>query len=139
MKTLKFISVLLGVIAFTFGASAQNGLALNTVNPSKTIVKRLNAAPEFQGGMEELSNYLNKNLKYPYLAKKQGIEGKVIVEFSITERGEIKEIKLQNSLIDDLDREAIRLIKNMPRWQPAVQNGIPQKIRYQLPIQFTLN
>lgn len=141
MKTLKFLWAFLAVITITYSAIAQNELAFNTIKSSKTktILKRANAAPEFNGGFEELSEYLNSNLKYPIISKTQGIEGKILVEFTISEKGEIKEIELQNSLTDDLNQEAIRLIKNMPRWQPAIQNGIPRKVRYQLPISFKLD
>ena len=140
MKKLKFLFASIGVIALIFSSSAQDQLALNSSNLSKdkTSVKRLNSSPEFIGGWEELTNYLNDNLEYPVLAKTQGLEGKIVVEFSINEGGEIKDIELQNSITDDLDREAIRLVKQMPKWHPAKQNGIPRKVRYQLPIVFKL-
>lgn len=140
MKNIKFLFVLIVALAFLFSASAQGQLALNSSNLLKdnTSVKKLNASPEFIGGWEELSRYLNENLEYPILAKTQGLEGKIIVEFSITKSGKIKDIQLQNSLIDELDREAIRLVGLMPRWQPAIQNGIPREVSYQLPIVFKL-
>lgn len=140
MIKLKFLIFPISILSFIFSASAQDQLALEISNLSKdkSSAKRLNASPEFNGGWEELSNYLNENLEYPPLAKIQGVEGKIIVEFSITESGKIKDIELQNSLMEELDREAIRLVRLMPRWQPAIQNGIPREVKYRLPIVFKL-
>lgn len=86
-------------------------------------------------GMDSLSNYFNENLKYPErVDKKQGIEGTVNVIFTITKEGDASKIEIQNSLGEAFDEECIRLISNMPRWEPAVRNGkaVDSKVSLQL-------
>lgn len=141
MKTIKFLLLLLAVSCFILSSSAQNELAINStaeLNPSKKG-KKLTAAPTFYGGNVELSKYFNNHLAYPEIAKKQGIEGKILVEFTITDKGVIQEIELLNSLSEDLDKEALRLVRNMPDWQPAYQDGKARQVKYQLPILFKLD
>lgn len=75
-------------------------------------------------GMDSLSNYFNEKLKYPEkVDKKEGIEGTVNVVFTITKDGDASKIEINNSLGEPFDEECIRLISNMPRWEPAVRNG----------------
>ncbi|WMN12176.1 energy transducer TonB [Marivirga salinae] len=86
-------------------------------------------------GMDSLSNYFNKQLKYPEkVDKKQGIEGTVNVIFTITKEGDASKIEIQNSLGEAFDEECIRLISNMPQWEPAVRNGkaVDSKVSLQL-------
>ncbi|MBN3582790.1 energy transducer TonB [Algoriphagus aestuarii] len=141
MKTIKFLLVSLAVFCLILSASAQSQLAMNSMDASSSLTssKLLTSVPTFKGGTEKLAEYFNENLHYPMLSKIQGIEGKVLVEFNISETGEIRNIKVLKSLTDDLDREAIRLVRNMPHWQPAYQNGIAQNVNYQLPILFRLD
>jgi TonB family protein len=89
-------------------------------------------------GMDSLSNYFNEKLKYPEkVDKKEGIEGTVNVVFTITKDGDASKIEINNSLGEPFDEECIRLISNMPRWEPAVRNGktVDSKVSLQFSFQ----
>ncbi|PZX47576.1 energy transducer TonB [Algoriphagus chordae] len=141
MKTLSAILVMIIVCSTVAPSIAQNQIAyLHSASPrNERIIKPVSAAPSYAGGYDALCEYLNKNLHYPYLAKVRGIEGRVVVEFVINESGNIEDIKLVESLSGSLDEEALRLVRKMPRWIPASHNGIAKSVRYQLPIQFSID
>ncbi|HOJ37167.1 MAG TPA: energy transducer TonB [Ignavibacteriales bacterium] len=92
--------------------------------------------PSFPGGDDELVNFLSKNLKYPELAKRAGITGKVIVDFVIDIDGKISDIKVVKGIGYGCDEEAIRVIKLMPKWIPAKIDGKPIRFKLSLPILF---
>lgn len=94
--------------------------------------------PEFPGGETALFEYINKNTKYAESAVNDSIEGRVILKFVIKANGETRDIQILRSLSYDLDNECIRVIKEMPIWKPARQNGIPVPIWYVIPFQFSL-
>ena len=94
--------------------------------------------PQFPGGMGELMKYLSKNVKYPVAARQAHIQGKVIVEFLIKKDGSISDVKVKRSVNPELDAEAVRVIKAMPKWQPGKQLGEAVDVRYEMPIVFRL-
>ncbi|MVM30760.1 TonB family protein [Spirosoma sp. HMF4905] len=94
--------------------------------------------PEFPGGMKELGAYLANHLQYPATAQKAKAEGRVFVNFIVTKTGEVTDVKLLKGIGYGADEEAIRVVQNMPNWQPATQNGKLVNVRYNLPINFTL-
>ncbi|HOP49538.1 MAG TPA: energy transducer TonB [Ignavibacteriales bacterium] len=93
--------------------------------------------PSFPGGEEELYNFIANNIKYPELARKAGISGKVLIEFIVSEDGKIIEPKVVKGIGYDCNEEAIRIIKLMPKWIPGKQDGKPIKVRLILPIIFS--
>ncbi|WP_082120683.1 energy transducer TonB [Pedobacter sp. BMA] len=105
--------------------------------------KALNSSPdkptEFPGGPQKLYSYLAKNIKYPAIAVKNKMQGKVFVAFFVEKDGTITNAKVTRGITKELDAEALRVIKNSPRWNPAVQNGKVVKVQYTLPINFTLS
>lgn len=94
--------------------------------------------PEFPGGMVELMKWITKNLKYPYLAQKQKIEGQVKVTFIINRDGSIGDIKVVKSVHPLLDNEALRVVKAMPQWKPGIENGKPCRTMFAIPVEFRL-
>jgi len=94
--------------------------------------------PEFPGGMAELMKYLRENIRYPQIAKENGIQGKVYVSFVVDDQGKITRIKVVRGVDPALDAEAIRVVENMPRWKPGKQRGKPVFVQYNLPINFVL-
>lgn len=94
--------------------------------------------PQFPGGMEAFDKYLKENLNYPPLAKQQGIQGKVYVQFVINRDGSISDVKVVRGVDSALDEEALRLINSMPRWIPGKQRGKNVRVSYTKPINFTL-
>jgi periplasmic protein TonB len=94
--------------------------------------------PEFPGGMAECAKWLSRHLEYPAMAVRMGIEGKVVVEFTVGEDGNISEATILEGLHKLCDQEAIRLVKSMPAWTPGEKNGIKTVQKYTLPIRFVL-
>ncbi len=107
------------------------------VAADEQVFIKVEKSPEFPGGTEALNNFIRKNLRYPEELKESGISGMVIVSFTIDADGSIKDIKIVRGLDPLLDREAIRVIKLLPKWKPGMQNGKPVKTNYILPVKFT--
>lgn len=94
---------------------------------------------QFPGGMEQLIKFLSENIKYPVECEKQGIQGRVVLLIVIDKDGSVTDIKVAKSVHPLLDAEAVRVASSMPHWQPATKDGQPVRIRYSLPITFSLN
>ena len=94
--------------------------------------------PSFPGGQNRLMEFLKINMKYPLIAEDNGIEGRVIVQFIVKADGHIENVRIAHSVNPLLDKEAIRLIKAMPRWEPGMQGGEKVDVRYTLPVTFRL-
>jgi protein TonB len=97
--------------------------------------------PEFPGGIEALMKFIQANIKYPELERELGIEGKVYVGFAVMTTGEITNVKIMRGIKDapNLDKEAIRIVKLMPRWTPGMNNGQKVNVRTIVPIRFSLD
>lgn len=93
---------------------------------------------EFPGGMPGFYSFLSKNLIYPTIAWKNGIQGKVFVHMFIEKDGRITDAKVIRHLSDEIDAEALRVINLSPRWHPAIQNGKYVRIEYTIPITFQI-
>lgn len=94
--------------------------------------------PEFPGGMNTLMQYLSRNIKYPEEAQKKGIQGRVTVQVIIDAEGNITEPKIVRGIDPLLDTEAIRVVKEMPKWKPGMNKGKAVAVEYTLPIIFRL-
>lgn len=99
------------------------------------IVEQL---PEYPGGLAEFTKWLTKNLKYPEAARKQKIEGKVVVSFIINKDGSISDAKVAKGVNPLLDQEAMRVINMMPKWKPGVHNDQPCRTLFAVPIHFKI-
>jgi protein TonB len=110
------------------------------MNPdgTKTTYYDYEKLPEFPGGKNELRQYLSKEIKYPKKSRKEDVEGRVLVYYIVNENGTISDIKIAQGVNDELDKEAIRVVKNMPNWEPGMQDGEAVKIGFYLPILFRL-
>ncbi len=100
-----------------------------------TVVESM---PSFPGGMGALMAYLAKNIKYPPLAKESGIQGKVFINFVVEPDGSISHVKVLRGIGGGCDEEAVRVVKNMPKWKPGMQRGKPVRVSFNLPVKFTL-
>jgi len=94
--------------------------------------------PEYPGGDEALKNDLIGSIKYPEEARKNGIQGKVYVSFVVDEQGKVTNAKIERGVEPSLDKEALRVISNLPRWSPGLQGGKPVRVSYTVPINFVL-
>lgn len=95
-------------------------------------------APEFPGGPKAMMEYLKTNIRYPQIAKENGIQGRVILQFVVDETGKVRDPKILRSVDPALDAEAIRLVEAMPLWTPGKQDGKAVAVRYTLPVNFSL-
>ena len=94
--------------------------------------------PEFPGGRDKMTEFIQKNIQYPALCKKEGIQGRVVVQFVVNKDGSICDAKIVKSVDPHLDTEALRIIRAMPRWVPGKQKGETVRVRYTLPVNFRL-
>jgi len=94
--------------------------------------------PGFPGGVNALMQYLQKEIKYPKSANRSGIEGRVQVGFYVNTDGTISGIKIIQSVFNELDEEAMRVVRKMPKWEPGMEDGEAVKAALILPIQFKL-
>ena len=94
--------------------------------------------PQFPGGNSALMEYLGKNIKYPVVAEENGIQGRVVCTFVVERDGSITDVKVVRGVDSSLDKEAVRVVKSMPRWIPGKQNGSAVRVKYTLPVTFKL-
>lgn len=115
--------------------NSQETLVGTRTNKVYTFVEKM---PQYPGGDEALINFLYGNIQYPQIAKRAGIEGRVIATFIVTEKGEVQDIKIVKGIGAGCDEETIRVLENMPNWKPGFQKGAPVKVRMSVPISFKL-
>ena len=94
--------------------------------------------PSFPGGDAELMKFLNTHIKYPVVAEENGIQGRVVATFVVERDGSISDVKVIKSVDPSLDKEAIRVLKSMPKWIPGKQNGSAVRVKYTVPVTFKL-
>ena len=95
--------------------------------------------PEFVGGMAKLYEYLGKNIQYPEMAKENGIQGKVFVQFVVWKDGTIKDVKVVKGVHNTLNEESLRVVKSMPKWTPGKQRGKAVNTRFTLPVKYKIS
>ncbi len=94
--------------------------------------------PEFPGGNAAMMKFLSDNIKYPVIAQENGIQGRVICNFVVERDGSITDVQVVRGVDPSLDKEAIRVIQQMPRWTPGKQRGQAVRVRFTLPVVFRL-
>jgi protein TonB len=95
--------------------------------------------PEYPGGQDAMFKFIAKSIVYPKEMVDAGVQGRVYVEFIVRQDGGITDPKVLRGVAGPLDKEAIRVVKTMPKWMPGRQNGKPVDVRYRLPITFQLD
>lgn len=95
--------------------------------------------PSFPGGKEAMFEYVDKALNYPDSAKEAGIEGTVFINFVINKDGSITNVKVRKGVNEALNEEAIRVVKNMPDWNPGKIRYKPVRVQYRVPVRFSLD
>ena len=120
---------------------SEQALDTSTIFPEKEYVdSTFEEMPKYNNGrIEEFRDYVVKQLFYPPLAAKNGIQGKVFVQFSIDKYGNLVDSKVVRGIDKDLDNEALRVVRNSPKWTPGYQKGKPVKVQFTMPIVFILN
>ena len=134
-------------LAKTTPEAAQATTVSQTAAPSQTATRDddvifvvVESMPEFPGGAGAMMKYIAENIKYPAIAQENGIQGRVICQFVIEKDGSVSDVHVSRSSGEkSLDKEAIRLISNMPKWKPGIQRGKPVRVKYTIPVNFRLN
>ncbi len=137
----------------------ENEVEINAESDEKTVVEDYVAPPVVEeetvaeeeifqiveempgpvGGDEAFYQYLADNIRYPVVAMESGISGRVYVTFVVEKDGSITDVKVLRGIGGGCDEEAVRVVKNMPKWKPGKQRGRPVRVLYRVPINFTLN
>jgi len=103
------------------------------------IFRVVENAPAFPGGDVARMKFLQDNIKYPPMAKESGIQGTVYITFVIERDGSVTDVQLLRGIGGGCDEEAMRVVKNMPKWEPGKQRGKPVRVQFNMPIKFNLS
>jgi periplasmic protein TonB len=95
--------------------------------------------PSFPGGEEARLKFLRDNIRYPQMAREAGIQGTVFVTFVVERDGSVTDVRVVRGIGGGADEEAVRVVRNMPRWNPGRQRGQPVRVQFNMPIRFQLN
>lgn len=136
MKTRKNLSLKVALMMFVLLFSFMTSTAQTKKNDM--VFDVVEVMPQFPGGQIAMLQYLMKNIKYPEQAVKEGIQGRVTVRFIVEKDGSISDVKPVLSVYPLLNKEAVRVVKSMPKWTPGKQNGKPVRVRFNLPVMFKL-
>jgi protein TonB len=131
-------------------ANVENGMVTDSIGhdpgpvtpeipaEDNTIFTVVQEKPEFPGGDAALFKFIGENIKYPYEAENNNIQGRVILKFVVNPDGSVDKIELLRSIDPLLDTEAIRVVKNLPKFRPGKQNGVPVHVWFTLPVFFKI-
>ncbi|PWH84933.1 energy transducer TonB [Brumimicrobium oceani] len=134
MKAILSILLLIPMMVFS-------QLGLTEAKPEKSegkIYEKVDKEANFPGGAVEMMNYIGENVKYPEISMENGDQGKVFVEFVVNTDGSLSQIKVLRGVSKEIDVEAVRVVKNMPKWIPAENEGEKVRSMARLPINFVL-
>lgn len=115
----------------------QSGVSFDNAGIRYTYTTEMEMAT-FQGGFPGLADHLRRTVRYPKVARKRGVEGKVFVEFIVAENGQIQNAKVLKGIGYECDEEAVNAVTSCPRWNPGKKRGQPVKVRMVLPVSFKL-
>lgn len=104
-------------------------------NRIHVVVERM---PEFPGGEAAMNQFINRTIRYPVIAQENGIQGRVVVQFVVNTDGKIVDVEVVRGVEESLDKEAVRVVKAMPPWNPGRQGGKNVRVKYTLPIRFRI-
>ena len=102
------------------------------------VFQSVEQMPQFPGGEAALMKFLQSHINYPPMAAENGVQGRVVVQFVVDKTGKIGEVKVVRTVDKDLDKEAVRVCKSLPKFTPGRQNGQPVAVWYTLPVSFKL-
>lgn len=112
---------------------------VDKTDPEQVAFQLVEEKPSFQGGdANEFSKWVNSQLVYPANAKKNGVQGRVVLQYTITTEGNITDVKILRGVDPELDQEAVRVVSNSPKWEPGKAGGKPVPVVYTFPVIFQL-
>lgn len=119
-------------------AWAQKTIVSNEAGQKEEAFDVVEQMPEFPGGMNGLIQYMSQNVQYPEDAKKLNKQGRVMVSFIVAKDGSIVDAVVTKCVWPSLDAEALRVIRAMPKWEPGMQKGKKVRVKYTIPINFSM-
>lgn len=125
-------------LAQTLAKGEEPFQGVPTLKADDQIFESLDEMPEFPGGQQAISEWLDENINYPPICAENNIQGRVLVSFVVERDGSITEVKVVRDIYPFLDREAVSLVRRMPKWNPGIKDGKPVRCRYNLPVYFRL-
>ncbi len=138
---LKFVLMTLMMAALLWGNSIKVvacNSEIGNITQQEEIYQLLDKKPKFKGGKAGLAKFLKENIKYPAIARENGVQGRVMVEFIIEKNGSITNAKIIKGVDPHLNNEALRVVNLMPKWKPGKHKGKKVRVRYSMPIHFRL-
>ncbi len=106
--------------------------------PTNQVFQAVEQMPQFPGGQEALIKYLSSHINYPPMAAENNVQGRVVVQFIVDKTGKVGEVTVVRSVDKELDKEAVRVCKSLPKFTPGRQNGQAVSVWYTLPVSFKL-
>ena len=137
MKTRKNVSLKVALMMLVLLFSFMTSTAQTKKNDM--VFDVVEVMPQYPGGQIAMLKYIMENIKYPEQAMKEGIQGRVTVRFIVEKDGSISNVKPVLSVHPLLDKEAVRVVKSMPKWSPGKQKGKPVRVQFNVPVMFKLN
>jgi len=120
-------------------AKNPESVEVDSLYQGQPIYKKVDKDPSYKGGPEARADFLKSNVEYPLDAVSRKVQGSVLVSFIIDKDGDVCNVKVIRPVSPDIDREAVRVIKLMPKWQPGELNGQKVNVIYKMPIAFRIN
>lgn len=127
-----------GVVAPPAATTGSGVSDMPTADNTIHETTSLDAYPEFEGGMKAWARFIQRNLRYPQQAQEEGLQGKVFISFVIEKDGSISNVTVLRGVASSLDQEAARVIQKSPKWKPGMQNNQRVRVRFNMPISFSL-
>lgn len=138
MKRFSFLLLAVMALVFAWPVTAEGRHAGGELG--KVVSPQLDVEPSFKGGGTlEFSKWVGSHLKYPKVAKENGIQGRVLVAFTVGADGRVKDVKVVKGVDKSLDDEAVRVVSKSPRWKPGYSGGKPVNVSYSIPVSFNFN
>lgn len=131
----KYIATAILILSVCFAKAQSNP---DTTKKEAEVFSRVEVSAQFPGGLEAFGKFLVKTVRYPADARFKNIQGKVFLTFVVERDGSLTNMKVVKGVSDDLDAEAIRVMKLSPKWEPGKQGGVAVRQNYTVPISFAL-
>lgn len=134
MKKLSIITLLMATICLT-----ANNISAQNTEPQEIPFAMVEQKPTFQGGdANTFTKWVFSQITYPEIAKKNGVQGRVTLQFTIDTTGAVTNIKVLRGVDSSVDKEAVRVISMSPKWEPGRMKGKPVNVVYTFPVVFSL-
>jgi len=117
---------------------AVNGRSADQVVEDEEVFQNVDKKPEFPGGQTALERFIKNHLRHPVSVREGDLNGRVVCEFVVNKDGSVSDIEVVRSNYPTMNDEVVRMLQEMPRWEPGELNGESVRVRYTLPVQFHL-